>query len=457
MRNPSVRRRAAHNTTELAWSIGGARSAGRLASSRGAALLLLLGVVLLTTVPTLLLAGWRGDPPLFTLGRRAALVAFGLLVLQVVLSARFHFADRALGLDAIMRVHRAVGIAALLLLLAHPTLLLLATHGAIRWKWKVALGAGALLLLLAGVLAALLFRHLRLDFNRWRIVHKAMILVVVLGYAHSRLLGHDLRSAPGLRLWWTVLLATALGIFAWRNAYVPRFGRRRFRVASIRPEARGTWTITLVPERGRPLRHLPGQFMFLSLVRAGLPNEEHPFTISSSPSQAGFVTATIKESGNFTRTIARTRAGDGALVEGPFGRFSLVHHRRAERFVFISAGVGSTPFASMLRFLRDSADPRPVLYLCANRSEADIAFREELDNLPATMKVVHVLSQPEAGWPGARGHLDEAALRKLAGASVEGAAIFVCGPPPFMAKVRGALRNMGVPRARIHAERFGLP
>ena len=43
------------------------------------------------------------------------LVAFGLLVLQVVLSARFHFADRALGLDKIMRIHRAVGIVALVL------------------------------------------------------------------------------------------------------------------------------------------------------------------------------------------------------------------------------------------------------------------------------------------------------------------------------------------------------
>jgi predicted ferric reductase len=427
-------------------------------TSRAASLLLLIAFVLLAALPPLLILGTRqGDPPLYEIGKRAALLAFGLLVLQVVLSARFRFADLALGLDTVMRLHRAIGILALLLLLAHPTLLVVASHGDIPFlKWQVLLGASALLVLAAGVLAALLFRFLGMDFNRWRAIHKAMILVVVLGAAHSRAIGQDLQSSPGLRAWWTALVTVAIGIFAWRNVFVPRWGLRHFRVDSIRAEARGIWTIRLVLERGSPLRHLPGQFMFLTLLRAAAPAEEHPFTISSSPSQTGFITATIKESGNFTRTIGLTRPGDLALVEGPFGRFSLVHHA-AERFLFISAGVGSTPVASMLRFLSDTGDPRPVLYLCANRTEADIAFREELARLPASMKVLHVLSQPGASWNGARGHLDETALRRLAGDSLAGAAVFLCGPPAFMSSARRSLRSLGVPRARIHFERFTVP
>jgi ferredoxin-NADP reductase len=283
-----------------------------------------------------------------------------------------------------------------------------------------------------------------------------MILVVVLGGAHSRAIGQDLQSSPGLRAWWAALVTIALGLFAWRNVFVPRWGRRCFRVESIRAEARGVWTIDLVPEGGRPLRYLPGQFMFLTLLRAAAPAEEHPFTISSSPSETGVLSATIKESGDFTRTIGLTRRGDRALVEGPFGRFSVVHHA-AERFLFISAGVGSTPFASMLRFLSDTGDPRPVLYLCANRTEADIAFREELARVPSNVKVCHLLSQPGPGWSGARGHLDEEALRSLAGGSLDGAAVFLCGPPAFMSSARRSLRSLGVPRAHIHLERFTVP
>ena len=436
------------------------RSAAALipATSRAGALLLLLAVILFTTLPPIFLMRTRqGDPVLYELGKRAALLAFGLLTLQVVLSARFRFADLALGLDTVMRLHRAVGTLALLLLLAHPTSLLVASRGQVPLlKWQVLLGAGALLVLAAGVLTALLFRFLGMDFNRWRVLHKAMILVVILGGAHSRAIGQDLRSSPGLRAWWTALVAIAVGVFAWRNVLVPRWGLRRFRVDAVRAEARGIWTIDLVPERGGPLRHLPGQFMFLTLLRATAPAEEHPFTISSSPSETGVISATIKESGDFTRTIGLTRPGDRALVEGPFGRFSVLHHA-AERFVFISAGVGCTPFASMLRFLSDSGDPRPVLSLCVNRTEADIAFREELARLPANMKVLHLLSQPGPKWPGARGRLDEAALRRLAGSSLDGAAVFLCGPPAFMSSARRSLRNLGVPRGRVHFERFALP
>ena len=343
-------------------------------TARAAARLLLLAIVSFTTVPPLLLPGAEpGASLLEELGRRAALLAFGLLGLQVVLSARLRFADLAVGLDTLLRAHRAVGVLVLLLLLAHPTLLVLASHGDMPFlRWQLLLGVFALLVLTAGVLSALLFRFLRMDFNRWRAIHRAMILVVLLGAAHARAAGSDLQGAPALRAWWSALLAVALGVLAWRHLVVRRYRLRRFRVESVRPEARGVWTIQLVPEGGRPLRYLPGQFIFLTLLRAAAPTEEHPFTISSPPSRPGFITATVKESGDFTRTIGLTRSGDHALVEGPFGRFSFAHHP-ARRFLFISAGVGCTPIASMLRYLSDSGDSRPALYLCANRTEEDIA------------------------------------------------------------------------------------
>ncbi|HIE26514.1 TPA: hypothetical protein EYP66_04440 [Candidatus Poribacteria bacterium] len=67
---------------------------------------------------------------------------------------------------------------------------------------------------------------------------------------------------------------------------------------------------------------LPGQFHFIKLYReGGLPVEEHPFTISSSPTEKGFVSSTIKESGDFTATIGQTKPGDTASVQGPYGRF----------------------------------------------------------------------------------------------------------------------------------------
>src|SRR5690348_2914437 len=111
------------------------------AESRAAGRLLLSGAFLLALLPPLA-TGWtrRADPLLENVGRQAALLAFSLLALQVVLAARFCLVDRALGLDAAMRLHRRTGLLAFALLLMHPTSLLLASRGRIEWSWQVALG-----------------------------------------------------------------------------------------------------------------------------------------------------------------------------------------------------------------------------------------------------------------------------------------------------------------------------
>jgi Ferric reductase like transmembrane component len=199
--------------TEPLRSLGLFRAtAPRSLRSRRAAQALLLALALLAALPPVLafLRPRSGDPFPYEFGRGAALLAFELVALQVVLAARCPFADRAVGIAAVMWLHRAVGVLTLALLLAHPAMILVGARGQIPWEWPVAVGAGALFVLVLGVLAALLFRCLRLDYNRWRTLHKVMILVVVLGYVHSRAVGHDLQSSPALRAWWTALLAVAV-------------------------------------------------------------------------------------------------------------------------------------------------------------------------------------------------------------------------------------------------------
>ena len=70
------------------------------------------------------------------------------------------------------------------------------------------------------------------------------------------------------------------------------------------------------------------------------------------------------------------------------------------------------------------------------------------------LRIVHVLSnQPD--WPGEKGYVDLELLRKYLD-GYENAQFFVCGPPVMMTKVIRALKQAGVPKARIHYERFAL-
>lgn len=413
--------------------------------------LLLLGLALVS----------RSDPGVSVwkeLGRDTALIGFALLALQVVLGSRMKLADGPFGLDAVMRFHKYMAILACALLVAHPVLLAIGSRSfrlfTFNTGWKVSLGKIGLTLVVLITLAALYFRTFRMDYQTWRVGHKGAMAAVVLGGIHAVVIGSDFK-AIGVRGYGVLLLVAAVGIFLYRNIFFPVAGRHRFQVASIEPETPNTWTLTLEPEEGDVFGYRPGQFVFLKLVREGQPPEEHPFSISSSPTQEGRITVTVKESGDFTRTIGETRPTDRALVEGPFGRFSLIH-RHAECFLFIAGGVGITPIMSMLRYLRDTNDARPVTLLYGNRTEQDIVFRDELEQMPDHVKVVHVLSEAREGWDGPRGRITEEMIRSYRGDAMDRTHVYLCGPPSMMGDVTQFLRSAGMDAKRIHDERFAL-
>ena len=297
----------------------------------------------------------------FELGKNFALVGLTVLALQFVLSARLKWIEAPFGLDVLTGFHRSMGIFAAVLLTAHPFLLALGDGDpslltAFDVEWYIWLARAALLMLLVHGIISSFRAALRMDYRRWLRWHNALaVAFFASGILHSWFAGGDL-ALPQMRILWVGLLAVAFGTYAYRRAIRPRrLLRSAYRVLDIVNESHNVWTIALAPSKGDALTYLPGQFYFLALHRAGRPGVEmHPFTISSSPTQAGYVSSTIKESGDFTRTIGRTKPGDLAVVHGAFGRFSYVLYPEETDLVFIAGGIGITPFMSMLRHMRDT-------------------------------------------------------------------------------------------------------
>jgi predicted ferric reductase len=413
-----------------------------------------------------------GERPVYQLGRCCALTAFTILCLQVVLTGRYRVVERHFGLDVLARFHRRMAMAAGVLILSHPLLLALGGLGGrllwsldVPWYIWAAKATGTLLGLNLAV--SLLQGRLGLSFERWRLVHGILApSIVALAFTHSWFVKHGFQGTA-LASVWPVLASGALALMAWHRLVRPRLAARHpYTVSAVRQEAPGVWTLELTPPPGRQTYdYLPGQFHFLTLKRApglppGLPVEEHHFTISSSPAQRDFVSSTIKESGDFTATIGRTAPGDSAVVQGPFGRFSYLLHPEDTDMVFLAGGIGVTPLMSMLRHMRDTASDKAVTFLYANRTEADIVFREELAGIQAggypRLTVKHILSRPGPGWEGESGHLDAGMLLRLCGGSLEGRAFYLSGPPGFVAAGLEVLTRLGVPSGRIRREAFSL-
>jgi predicted ferric reductase len=228
---------------------------------------------------------------------------------------------------------------------------------------------------------------------------------------------------------------------------------------AVQLEAPHVWTLTLRAHEKRPFHFAPGQFQFLRLYGAEVPAQEHPFSIASSPTRSGWISLTIKESGDFTAGIGRVRPGDRATVHGPFGRFSHTLHPDEGGLVFVAAGVGITPFMSMLRYMRDRREPRSVLLVYASRSPADVIFGDELKAIEAgdfpRLKVIHVFSSAPASSVGESGRLDADRLARLSG-NVGSKAFYLCCPPQMTASLIRGLRRMGVSPRRIHTDYFSL-
>ncbi|MGW1678073.1 globin domain-containing protein [Saccharopolyspora sp. NPDC002376] len=146
--------------------------------------------------------------------------------------------------------------------------------------------------------------------------------------------------------------------------------------------------------------------------------------------------------------------GDELEVSAPFGE--LVLSDGEAPLVLVSAGIGITPMIGFLHHLRRTSPHREVLVLHADRSPARHAHRAELktlvDELPsATLHRWYEdldVRRTDVHLRSGLIDLDDVDLPAEAEA-------YLCGPLPFMARVRRQLIARGLAEDRIHFELFG--
>lgn len=209
----------------------------------------------------------------------------------------------------------------------------------------------------------------------------------------------------------------------------------------------------------QPFTYLPGQFVTFQLDALTFPDPRGPtrhFTISSSPSEKGIIMFTTRMRGSgFKETLRNVPLGYELSVGIPAGHFVITEGEKSPHF-FIAAGIGVTPFRSILRHAQDSHIPINARMLYLNRSAADIVFRRELEEIARQMPsfaLTHVLSEPEADWMGERGRLDERLLRNYL-PCMNPNLFWISGPPPLVRSIQGLLKEMGVADEAIRTDSF---
>lgn len=423
--------------------------------------------VSLSLVPLAVAFLYRGHPgrDFWTeLSVALGFVGLAMIGLQFAITARFSHIAAPYGIDIVLRFHKQISILAMCLALAHPFILFATRTDALGllnvvaapWRARFALAATVALIALVGV--SLLRRRLRLAYERWRTMH-GVLAVAALAFAlvHIELVGWYV-DLPWKRALWAAMVLAVIGLLVYVRFVVPlRLLHRPWMVDGVIEERGRATTLVLRPVGHPGMRFLPGQFAWLTLGSTPFAIEDHPFSFSSSAETRDRISFTIKETGDFTRSVAAVAPGTTAFVEGPHGAFTVDRYE-GDGCVFVAGGTGITPIMSMLRTLADRADPRPHLLLYGARGPDEFTFHEEIQALRSRLdlRVVEVASRAPADWTGERGRIDRAMLQEWLPATKERYVYFVCGPKPLMDHVEDSLRRVGVPWPSIYTERFDL-
>jgi predicted ferric reductase len=399
------------------------------------------------------------------IGQITALLGTYLALVQLVLMARTPWLDEAFGMDRLAVAHRWLGFATVWLIGAHGIFTTLGYAMADRTSilgeaWTILTTFDFVLLATVGYglfvivgITSIRFARRRLRYESWFLLHLLAYLAIAFGFLHQLAVGADFMHDPLARVYWStlyVIAAAAILVFRFGAPILLNL-RHGFRVSRVVRESNDVVSIYITGRHLDRLALRSGQYFIWRFLDGG-PRwwSGHPYSISAAPNGA-WIRTTVKALGDDTRRLHRLRAGTRVWLEGPYG--VLTGLRRTRRGVtLIAGGIGITPLRALLESL--AAGPGDLTLLYRAREPKHVVLRDEIDRIAASRgATVHYLV-------GRRGSRD-LPHDPLAATEIERRVpairdhdVYVCGPDGMTARVRDALRSLGVPAGRIHAERF---
>ena len=387
-----------------------------------------------------------------------------MMVVQFVLTARFKRMTAPYGIDIVYYFHRYLAVVAVVIVVAHPLVLVISDPVFLFYlnpfeaPAHMVAGLVSLVALIVLTAVSLLRKQLHIHYDAWRITHLILAIAAVgLAFAHIDGVAYYAAS-PWKRALWIMIGATWVGLILQVRLIKPlALLRRPYRVSEVRPVRGDAWTVALEPDGHSGMQFIAGQFAWLVLRSSPFAMREHPFSFSSAPKASGRVEFTIKELGDFTRTIGTVKPGEIAYLDGPYGSFGVAGSAAPE-LMLIAGGIGIAPMASMLRSLAERGDRRQLTLVHACGTWPRMPLRDEMTELSErlNLKVVRVLEEAPEGWDGEVGLVDEKLLDRLLPADRTGIEVVICGPTPMIESVERSLYRLGVPLGNFHSELFDL-
>ena len=221
--------------------------------------------------------------------------------------------------------------------------------------------------------------------------------------------------------------------------------------------ARGTlWVRFEFSER---ISFKPGQIFFITLpllLFEDLRGATRHFSIVSSPTDRKAIEMTTRLRGSgFKETLSKLDLWTEVEINDIEGNFVLPENPD-KPLVFIAGGIGITPFVSMLRFIKDKKlfDYQTNL-IYSNREREVAPFLDELQTMSnenLNFKLILTMTK-DSKWNGEKRRINEKFLKDYLN-DFNKYLYMIAGPPGFVSGMINVLREAGVDKENVKAERF---
>lgn len=212
------------------------------------------------------------------------------------------------------------------------------------------------------------------------------------------------------------------------------------------------------------IQYTAGQYAFFKLddVYGDAKGPIRHFSIASSPTEHDYIMISTRiRDTPYKQELASLEKETKILAWGPHGEFVL-HNDHSKPAVFLSGGIGVTPFRSMIKFATDKQLPIKIIMFDSNRNQQNILYKEEFDSWARqnkNFKVIYTITEEETSDKNLteeHGRVDKSMLeRYLSKHEIDNAVFYICGPPGMLKAMQELLqKDLQIPKDRLKVEAF---
>jgi glycine betaine catabolism B len=231
----------------------------------------------------------------------------------------------------------------------------------------------------------------------------------------------------------------------WFIQYKVRMPAKEFNLLFVKKEklAENTYSFYFSKEG---FDFLPGQY-----IRMVLPHDADErgtsrfFTISSSPYEKDFLIITAKViKSTFKNKLLSLETGKPVKIFGPLGTL-ILNDDEKDQLIFLSGGMGITPFHSMITYAAAKKLPVSLTLLASFSQSEEMIFYEELMESSHENKNITVVYINK--------RVSEETLRKYTN-NLDKSKYFIVGPPAMVEATRELLEMLNIDEEKILTESF---